>query len=386
MKGFQTFLTFLLPTKIILGLGCRRLLGQEAKSFGKRALVLCSKSVSEQSELLQPLLQSLTEVGVAYELYSGCHGEPTTEQIERGRILAHSLGADVVIGVGGGSVIDTAKAVAGLSLLPGTVKEYLLGKEVEGTGLPWIAVPTTAGSGAEVTPNAVLSDPDQQIKTSIRSSQWFAKVALVDPELTLGVPSTVTAACGSDALCQAIEAYVSISSSPVTDALAGEAIRRIARSLVKAYCDGQDIVARSDMLYGSLLAGIALANARLGAVHGLAHPIGIRYGIPHGVICGILLPHVMAFNLPWALEKYAQIAEWLEQDITSSTEEMALKSVTKVRELLAKIGLPERLREVGVKREDFAFIIERSLPSGSLKHNPRPLDANDLERILTDAW
>lgn len=384
MKGYQSFFH---PTRVIMGPGCRRILGQETRKYGRNALVFCSQSVAGQPELLQSMLESLEVAEVVYQVNANCHGEPTIEMVESGCAQVRSLAFDVIIGIGGGSVIDVAKAVAGLAPLCGTVREYHQGRKVEKAGLPWIAVPTTAGSGAEVTPNAVISDIQRQVKASIRSDNWFAKVAFIDPELTLSVPPGVTAACGADALCQAIEAYVSIGASVITDALAGEAIRRIARSLVKAYRIGRDIVARSEMLYGSMLAGMALANARLGAVHGLAHPIGILYNLPHGVICGVLLPYVMAYNLPWAEGKYAQIAEWLGEDISSlSLTEAASRSVLRVREILRSINLPLRLREVGVRKEDFAFIIEGSLPSGSLHHNPRPLNGADLERILTEAW
>ena len=385
--GYRGSQMFSLPTRVIMGLGCRYLLGQEARKYGQSALVFCTKSVAEQPEIFQSILQSLEMAEISVRLIVKCHGEPTIEQVESGCADARSLGIEVVIGIGGGSVIDLAKAVAGLAPLSGAVVDYHQGKEVEGVGLPWIAVPTTAGSGAEVTPNAVISDTRRQVKASIRSAHWFARVALIDPELTLEVPPEVTASCGSDALCHAIEAYVSIGASVITDALAGEAIRRIGRSLVGVFENGYDILARSEMLYGSLLAGMALANARLGAVHGLAHPIGVRYNIPHGIICGILLPYVMVYNLPWAEEKYAQIAEWLGEDTSSLLlAEAASRAVLRVREMIDQLKLPTRLRDVGVPREDFPFIIEWSLPSGSLKHNPRPLDARDLERILNEAW
>ena len=227
-----------------------------------------------------------------------------------------------------------------------------------------------------MTKNAVLIDPTRGLKKSIRSDQWFARLALVDPKLTLSLPSSVTASTGSDALCQAIEPFVSIGAQPVTDGLAIEAIRLIGRSLVRAYEDGQDIAARADMLYGSLLAGMALANARLGGVHGMAHPLGGHYRIPHGVLCGLLLPYMMEYNLEHAAQKYARIAQLLGQEGTP------LQAVEAVRELLTKIGIPEHLEPLGVRRDDFPVLIEESLPSGSLKSNPRPLEAKDVRCIL----
>ena len=355
---------------------------------------MCSQGAAAREGFLDPLLASLDEAGVAVGLYAQVRGEPTPGLVQAGIDLAREQGSEVVIGLGGGSAMDTAKAIAGLALQPGSVHEYHRGLELKGPGLPLVTLPTTAGSGAEVTKNAVLSDPSRQHKASIRTDDWFARVTLVDPELTLDLPPSVTASSGSDALCQAIEAYVSIGASPTTDALAADAIRRIGRSLVAACDTGADpstpldqrLAARSDMLYGSLLAGMALANARLGGVHGLAHPLGLRFQIPHGTVCGLLLPHVLEHNLAYSEEKYAHVGCWLDADAGDlPTPEAARFAVDRVRELLLQIGLPLRLGAFGVSEADFPIIITESLPSGSLKHNPRPLSAADLELILSAA-
>jgi alcohol dehydrogenase class IV len=393
--------TFHLPTRVVTGLGCSQTLGQEARRLGARALLVCSRGTAERSGFLDPLLSSLAGADVPVHLFAQVQGEPTLQLVERGIVQVHEQGCDLVIGIGGGSAMDAAKAIAGLAPLlaragAGSVADYHQGRAPEGPGLPLITVPTTAGSGAEVTKNAVLSDPSRQFKASIRTEEWFARLTLVDPELTRTLPPSATAASGSDALCQAIESYVSIGASPATDGLAGEAIRRIGRSLVQAYRHGDDLEARADMLYGSLLAGMALANARLGGVHGLAHPLGIRFNIPHGTICGLLLPYVMAHNLPWAEAKYAQITRWLDeaagrpspataQWTAEEIRQMAAQAPDRVRDLLVQIDLPLRLRPFGVSEADFLVIIEESLPSGSLKHNPRPLNAEDLQAILTAA-
>ena len=379
--------SFYLPTRVITGLGCSQQLGSQARGLGQRALLVCSRGAAARSGFLDPLLASLGAAGVESDLHAQVQGEPTLQVVADGIDLVREGDHQVLIGVGGGSPMDAAKAIAGLALLPGRVDEYHQGRKLDGPSLPLITVPTTAGSGAEVTKNAVLSDPARQYKASIRSDDWFARVALVDPELTRGLPPSVTASSGSDALCQAIEAYVSTGASPATDGLAGEAVRRIGRSLALAFRNGDDLDARSDMLYGSLLAGMALANARLGGAHGLAHPLGIRFGIPHGTICGLLLPHVMAHSLSWAEAKYAQVAEWLGVDGTGlPAADAAQRAVERVRQLLVQIDLPLRLRDLGVAQADFPLIIEESLPSGSLKHNPRPLGASDLQAILSAAW
>ena len=377
---------FYLPTEIITGLGCFDKLGEVASRYGQKALLVCGKKAMKRTGTLDRALKNLAEAGMTATVYDGVKGEPTLDMVEEGLALARREGSQVVIGLGGGSAMDTAKAIAGLFFQPGKPQEYHRGRPVEGPGLPFIAVPTTAGTGAEVTKNAVLIDQERMVKRSIRSEQWFAKAALVDPELTLSMPPSVTASTGSDALCQAIESYVSIGAMPATDALATQAIALIGRSLVRAYHHGEDIEARSDMLYGSLLAGMALANARLGGVHGIAHPLGCRYKIPHGVVCGLLLPYLMEYNLEYALDKYAHIAELLGEDTRGmTTEEAATRSVEAVRRILEEIEIPMHLRQFGVEEADFPDIIAQSLPSGSLKHNPRPLGEEDVRLILERA-
>ncbi len=377
---------FYLPTEIITGLGCFDKLGEVAGRYGQKALLVCGKKAMKRTGTLDRALKNLAEAGITATVYDGVKGEPTLDMVEEGLALARREGSQVVIGLGGGSAMDTAKAIAGLFFQPGKPQEYHRGRPVEGPGLPFIAVPTTAGTGAEVTKNAVLIDQERIVKKSIRSEQWFAKAALVDPELTLSMPPSVTASTGSDALCQAIESYVSIGAMPATDALATQAIALIGRSLVRAYHHGEDIEARSDMLYGSLLAGMALANARLGGVHGIAHPLGCRYRIPHGVVCGLLLPYLMEYNLEYALDKYAHVAQLLGEDTRGMTaEEAATRSVEAVRRILEEIEIPMHLRRFGVEEADFPDIIAQSLPSGSLKHNPRPLGDEDVRLILERA-
>ncbi len=408
---------FYIPTEIVTGLGCFAGLGRAAERYGQRALLVCGRTAMRQSGILDRAVTYLRQAGLEVQVYDAVAGEPTLEVVEGGLELARreKTKTQVIIGLGGGSAVDAAKAIAGLVKQPGTVKEYHEGRALESpvsvdvsgmdeqevaaisvsmvwdmleaiNVLPWIAVPTTAGTGAEVTKNAVLTDPERQVKASIRSDDWFARLALLDPELTIPMPPEVTASTGSDALCQAIESYVSIGAGPVTDALASEAIARIGRSLVWAYEDGEDVEARADMLYGSLLAGMALTNARLGGVHGMAHPLGLRYHIPHGTVCGLLLPYVMEYNLEYAAAKYATVARLLGADTSDMDEaEAAATSVEIVWDILEAIDLPSRLAQFGVREEDFPAIIAESLPSGSLKHNPRPLGEEDVRYILTQA-
>jgi alcohol dehydrogenase class IV len=374
---------FYQPTEIISGVGSFGEVGGIVARFGRRALLVCGYSGA-----LDRALKLLEGAGVSALLYDTVVGEPTTAQVEAGLKMARQGGVEVVLGIGGGSAMDLAKAVAGLYPYPGTVKEYHSGeRKVTGAGLPWVAVPTTAGTGAEATKNAVLTDPEQGIKRSIRHDGWFARVAIADPELTLTLPPEITAATGSDALCQAIESYVSLAATPVTDALTAEAIRLVGRSLLRAWRHGDDLASRTDMLYGSMLSGMALANAQLGGVHGLAAPLGGHFNIPHGAVCGLLLPHIMAYNLDYVLDKYARVAGLLGCDTTGmSSPEAARRGLDRVRELLVEIGLPLRLREFNVPREAFPAIVEEALPASHMKINPRPLAAEDLQTILEAAW
>jgi alcohol dehydrogenase class IV len=382
---------FYLPTEIITGAGTFAELGTHAAQYGARALLVCGANSLRASGQLDRALALLHDAGLATTLYDAVAGEPTLNLIQAGLDRARAAQAEVVVGIGGGSAMDAAKAVAGLYTHPGTVYAYHRGeKKVSGGGLPWIAVPTTAGTGAEVTKNAVLLDDEKHNKASLRDDGWYARLALVDPELTLGAPPEVTAASGSDALTQAIESYTSIGASAVTDGLAYEAIRRIARSLERAVRGAregdEDLDARADLLYGSTLAGAAMANARLGGIHGIAHPLGALYHIPHGLVCGLLLPYMMAYNLDYAQEKYARFASLVGADVRGRDEKGAAQAaVEQIGELLAGVGIPRRLGPLGLERSDYPAIVEGTLPSGSFKHNPRPLGAADVEIILDAA-
>jgi len=376
--------TFYLPTRVCTGRGAFESFGEILASCGRRALLVCGQQ-AVRCGLVDRAVSLAAGYGVEVELYVRAGGEPDLHMVYEACSLARVGNCDVIVGLGGGSAMDLAKAVAGLALLEGTPAEYFAGRDVDGPSLPFVAIPTTAGTGAEVTKNAVLIDSEARIKHSIRDDRWFPQWALVDPELTADMPPGVTASSGSDALCQAIEAYTSIGATPLTDALAEQAIGLIGRSLPRAYASGDDLQAREDMAYGSLLAGMAMANARLGAVHGMAHPLGVTFDLSHGMICGLLLPYAMEYNLP-VTPKYARVAELLGA-LPAGASDMELRhaAVRHVRALLRDIDIPEHLRPLGVRDEDLDAIVEASLPSGSLKHNPRRLDGNDVLRILESA-
>src|SRR5580692_12639108 len=259
--------------RIFFGPGTLGELGTIARELGKFALVVCGSS----SARTQPLLSAMEAANLKNWSFP-THGEPTIEHIKNGVNLARESGCNVVVGFGGGSVIDSAKAIAGLVTNPGVILDYLevigKGKQLSVPALPCIAIPTTAGTGAEVTRNSVLASPEHQVKVSLRSPFLLPRLAIVDPKLTSDLPPSVTASTGLDALTQLIEPYVSIRANPVTDGFCIEGMRRVARSLRRAYHEGQDLQAREDMALASLFGGLSLANAGLGAVHGFAAPIG----------------------------------------------------------------------------------------------------------------
>ncbi len=316
-------------------------------------------------------------------------GEPTVERVREGVQLARELGCTLVIGFGGGSAIDAGKAIAALAANPGDVLDYL---EVVGRGqalreapLHFVAVPTTAGTGSEVTRNAVLASLEHKVKASLRSPSMLPKVAIVDPELTLDLPPAVTAATGLDALTQLIEPYVSVRANAFTDALCIDGIQRAAQSLERAYRDGHDLDARTDMAYAALCGGMALANAGLGAVHGFAAPLGGMFEAPHGAVCAALLPHVMAVNIaamhqraPHLLERYAVVAQLLTNLPAARPED----GVEWVREIVSALGVPP-LRSYGVTAT--GELIDKAMAASSMKANPIVLGRDELFAALTAA-
>ncbi len=372
-----------LPTHIITGVGCIAQLPGSVKQFGTSVLLVTGRTSLRRSGALPRVLEGLERTGIRVVVYDAVAGEPTLDMVRGAVDLARQEQVQAILGIGGGSALDTAKATAGLVTQPDSLEEYHRGQPLSAPPLPFIAVPTTAGTGAEVTNNAVLADLERGIKQSIRGPDLFARVAFIDPELTLSLSPSMTAISGADALCQAIESFVGIGAQPVTDALTREAIRLIGRSLVKAYEDGKDIQARSDMLYGSLMAGMALTNARLGGAHGLASPLGYRYEIPHGLVCGVLLPHVMEYSLESAISKYSEVGQLLRGtgDAPASLD-AAREAVRAVRDILTAIGIPSGLGDLGVKQTDFDILVTESLSSSHNKNNPKPLGADDLMTIL----
>ncbi len=383
MNGFE----FATATEIVFGRGRSAELGARVRAFGARALLV----TGAHPERVRPVLErsGAAELVVAQVAIPR---EPTTAEVERGVLLAREAGAEVVVGLGGGSALDAAKAIAALTTNPGEPLDYL---EVIGRGKPLalpslscVLVPTTAGTGAEVTKNAVLAVESERVKVSLRSLFLLPRLALVDSELSHGVPPDVTAATGLDALTQLIEPYLSRARGPLTDALSVEGMRRSARSLRRAFEDGSDAEARDDLALASLFGGLCLANAKLGAVHGFAGPLGGALHAPHGALCARLLPEVMDKNLARArragdadvLGRFGVVARIL----CGRTDAEPEAGLLWVRELVEALSIP-RLSHYGLTPERTGDIVERARVSSSMKGNPFELDEDELYDILERA-
>lgn len=373
---------FHIPSGVIYGPGALARLGAEAERLGRKALVVTGSGSLRRSGGLDRVLDALRGHGVGAVLFEGVEADPSVETVDRGAATALAAGCDMVVAAGGGSALDAGKAIAGVATNGGSARDYLEGKEIAAPPLPCVAVPTTAGTGSEVTRNAVITDRAGGFKRSIRHRLLIPAVAVVDPELTFSLPPAVTAATGMDALAQLVEPYVSKRSTPLTDALALYGIALVGRSLAAAVRDGRDAGARADMSLASLVSGMALANAGLGAAHALSHPLGVRFGVPHGCGCAILLPRVMAFNAPAAAEKYARVAEALGEDVRGlAAADAAARAVERVRALSAEIGIPAGLSAFGVREEDLPALA-REARGSSLEGNPVAAGEGALVRIL----
>lgn len=373
--------------QIVFGWGRISELGQRTQAFGKRVL-LVTGSRPERSESVNELLRKIGADVATFSIAT----EPTTTMVQAGVECAREHGTDWVLGVGGGSVLDSAKAIAALVPNLGEIFEYL---EVVGRGqnlahpsLPCVAVPTTSGTGSEVTKNAVLHATGHGVKVSLRGLGLLPRIALIDPELTVSLPADITAATGLDALTQVIEPYVSVARGPLTDALCLEGMRRIAESIRPVHANGSNRTARENMAVGSLFGGLALANARLGAVHGFAAPLGGLCGAPHGAICARLLPLVMRANLKTVRElnqsdlitRFTRIAKTL----TGHSDAQAEDAIAWLNALVTDLGI-QRLGNFGITPAQVDSLVQQSRNASSMRGNPVELPASVLASILHDA-
>lgn len=381
----QEHFEFVTAGQIIFGAGTLPQIGPAAAKLGSKAML----ATGMHAEGTDRLIEILYAHGVACEQFR-VPGEPSVPLVIQGVAAVKEAGCDLVIGFGGGSALDAGKAIAALATNPGSPLDYLevvgAGKPIERPPLPFLAIPTTAGTGSEVTRNAVLSVPEKQTKVSLRSPMMLARTALVDPELTYSLPPKITAATGMDALAQVIEPYVSRRANLLTDLYCWEGITRAARALPRVYKDGQDNQARHDMAFASLMGGLSLANAGLGAVHGFAGPLGGVFEAPHGAVCAALLPAVVAINARAlaerepdnpALHRYLEIA-WM----VTGEPRAGIAGLTRwLEELKTTLEIPG-LRAYGMLPTHFERIVEMSAGASSMKANPLTLTREEMIEIL----
>jgi len=382
--------------RIVFGRGEFARVGELAGAMGRSALVVTNAGEPGDRGAVDRLAELLSAASLSH-VFIRQRGEPTVEGVDAAATAAREAECDVVIGFGGGSAIDAAKAVAGLLTNGGSAIDYMEvvgeGRKITQAAVPWIAIPTTAGTGAEVTKNAVVTCAPKQYKASIRSELLLARAVIVDAELAVRVRADVTARAGMDALCQVIESYTSIRSQPITDALAFKGIELAARSLRRVYADGADVDAREDMAVAALLSGVTLTNVGLGAVHGFAAPLGANFPIPHGTVCGALLPHVIAANVAAmreefpdhpGLTRYAEIGRILTGGAALPDDEAIDAGVAWLAETAKELGIPP-LGQFGLTDADIPRMVALAGKSSSMRYNPVGLSEGALIDALTRA-
>lgn len=378
-------LVFRLPQEIYFGPGEGKRVGEHLRRFGKRPLVVVGKRFAQESGILDEVLQSLSSASCEAVVFSGVPPEPTLEVVDEGVKVARESRCDSVVALGGGSVLDCGKAIAGVVPNGESVVPYFEGAPLLHPALPWIAMPTTAGTGSEMTNNAVLTDASRKLKKSVRSPLLVARVALIDPTYTYSLSPYRTAVSGVDALVQAIEAYTSPHANVITDVLALEAIRLLWEYLPQVVRDGKNPFFRKQVAKGSMLSAMAFANASSGPCHGLAHMVGPEFDIPHGEACGILLPPVIRFNAQVLEERYQSIAKCVgleKGEGESWGEALALAFLR----FVAGVGLRTKLRDFGVPKEALAQVVLEERIGRSILENPRPMRIQDLVSLLEEAW
>jgi len=380
--------------RIEFGAGKYTLVPSLASSFGKRALIITGGNSLKKSGNLDILAKGFKSKNISFE-HAGLTGEPSPDFVDYVVSCYRDKAIDIVIGIGGGSAIDAGKAISAMLPIKDSVEEYLEGvgtKQHPGIKIPFIAVPTTAGTGSEATKNAVLSKIGEKgYKKSLRHDSFVPDIAVIDPELMLTCPINISASCGMDAFVQLLESYVSIKSSPLTDALAMSGMKSAAKNLIRVCSDGgNDLYARSDMAYAALMSGITLANAGLGVIHGFASAIGGFFNIPHGVVCGTLLAPATKMNIEVLkntaasksqLEKHAIVGALLSGQCfdTKKTDELCSRLIDILYDWTEKLGMP-KLKEYGISLSDVKRIAAATEP----KNNAVKLSRDDIINILKE--
>lgn len=379
--------TFFSPHKLVFGIGSSSQVGKEAKNLGgTRALIITDKQVLSAG-LIEEVTTSLRNLGLEVGIFDQVQAEPPPRNVNDGACIARDMGCDIVIGIGGGSSLDVAKGVALMVKLEGSVVDYAGNDVVPYSGVPKILLPTTAGTGAEVTRVFVVNDEEDKLKKVVYSDFVLADVAIVDPTLTLSMPPSVTVDTGMDALVHAIEAYVSVKATPFSDLLSIKAVELIGENLPTAYKEPDNIEARSNMSLAATMAGLAVASGGLGANHALAYVLGTDYHLSHGRSNAVLLPYIIDFNRLSSPQRYAEIARALGISIAGlSVDEGGKRLVEYLTKLLKLLGVSTHLSSYGVSRKDIPVMVEGAMKQSRLfVYNPRKVTTNNIKEIYTRA-
>jgi alcohol dehydrogenase len=381
-------LNFKMSDRILFGNGALAELPHWVRQLGGSNPLLVTDPGLVKAGMAARVLEVLAADGITAQLYDRVEPDPRIEVLYDCLAAAKAQGADLFIGLGGGSSLDIAKLTSVLMTNPGDVRDYVGTGKVPSPGLPKILIPTTSGTGSEVTPIGVLSDQDEHLKKGVVSDYLYADVALIDPELTLGLPPSVTAYTGMDALTHAIEAYTNRYTQPFVDTFSLRAIELIGANLRRAVSCGEDPLARYNMALGSLYGGLSLGSVNTGAAHALAYPLGGTFNVPHGVANALLLPHVMRFNLITDLGRFARIAAALGRRVESLAERQAAEqAVEAVLELSSDIGIVSRLRDLNIHESAVDSLAEAAMNVTRLLNvNPRRVTLADAKAIYRAAW
>ena len=377
--------SFTLPTKIVYGPGCVTALIEElSANGGKRPIIITDKGVKDAG-ISDKITALLEQNNIDYIIYAGVEANPKDTNVEEGAKAAREFGADCIIALGGGSPIDCAKSVGVLLAHDADKIKQYEGKTAATKPLPLlISIPTTSGTGSELTFSSVITDTENNYKMTVKSQYTAAKVAVCDPELTLSLPAGITASTGMDALTHAIEAYTATCAEPISDAMALYAVELIYNNLVDAVKDGSNLQARSAMLLGSMIAGIAFSHSDVASVHCIAESLGGANDLPHGMCNAIFLPYVMDYSMAYAVERYARIAKAMGLSFESEAEG-AKKAVDAVKKLAVDVDLPA-FSTLDVNIDDFEKLAEMSAKNISTESNPRPMSKEDYLRVINNAY
>ncbi|MGA7671494.1 MAG: iron-containing alcohol dehydrogenase [Nitrolancea sp.] len=378
---------FRIPSEVQFGNGVARTLGDHVARLGVHAPFIVTDPGVRDAGIVDPLLQTLIDRGITAQIYDQISANPRDHECVAGAEKAREFGADLIVAIGGGSPIDAAKAIAGLVTNGGAVQDWLPPATFDRSPLPLIAIPTTAGTGSEVTRSSVISDEAHHVKVSLRDDQIAPRVALVDPTLTLSLPRSVTAATGMDVLTHAVEAYTCKRATPLSDMCAMTAMHLVRKHLIAAVRDGNDLDAREGMMLASLVAGMAFSNADVGAVHCLAESIGGFYDTPHGVANAVFLPFVFAYNAEADPHRHAAVGAALGVDTSGMSEyEATGEAGAEIKALSATVGIPPFTQFNGVNPDDFDAIAQASVENGSNPSNAREMGKEQYLEILNQAW